>query len=205
MDDDDVLASRVSDGDLGAGDDLLVRHLPGLLSFVRRRAADLAPKESASDLVQSTCREVLADLAAGRLVYRGEGEFRAWLFEAALFKVRNRRRYWTAERRDHRRERRPPSSDRSRETLDDAARTSATPSREARAHEEGERLRALLDELPERYRDVLRLARLENLPHGEIAARLGVSEVASRQLLSRAMARLATLGARGEPSGRDGR
>lgn len=196
MSDDDNLAQRASQGDAEAAEDLLARHLPGLIGFVARRAGDLSPKESSSDLAQSVCREVLSDLAAGKLRYLGEGEFRAWLYEAALFKIKNRRRYWHAERRDKRRELREAGPSSSAPGLDGLAGDSGTPSREAAAQEETERLARLLDELPERYREVVRLARLEGLPHREIAERLGISEVASRQLLNRALARLATLSAR---------
>jgi hypothetical protein len=45
------------------------------------------------------CREVLSDLAAQRLEFRGEGEFRKWLFQAADLKLKEKRRYWGAKKR----------------------------------------------------------------------------------------------------------
>ena len=60
--------------------------------------------------------------------------------------------------------------------------------------EEVERLRAALSKLPENYRQVIHLAHVDGLSHREIAERLGISEANSRVLLSRALARLATLG-----------
>ena len=197
MAEDRELAARASRGDMSAVEGLLERHLAGLVGYLRKRAADLAPKESAADIAQSACREVLSDLASGRVEYRGDGEFRAWLYEAALFKLRNRRRYWSAERRDKGREQ-AVGARRSKPDLEALAGGARTPSREAAAREEAERLAALIGELPERYGEVVRLARIEGLTHAEIAERLGVSEVTSRKLLSRALARLGTLGARGE-------
>lgn len=198
METEDRLVERASRGDGEAIDELLARHLPHLLGFVRRRAGELAAKESSSDVVQSVCREVLEGLADGRVEYRGEQAFRAWLFEAALFKLRNRRRYWRAERRDVARERRLAGADDAGAPLDALAGTSRTPSREAAAHEDRARLAALLEQLPERYRIAVELARIRGLGHAEIAEQLGISEAASRQLLTRALARLATLGARDE-------
>ena len=185
METEDRLVERASRGDGEAIDELLARHLPQLLGFVRRRAGELAAKESSSDVVQSVCR--------------GEEAFRSWLFEAAVFKLRNRRRYWRAERRDVARERRILGADGETAPLDAVARTSRTPSREAVAHEDRARLAALLEQLPERYRVAVELARIRGLGHAEIAERLGISEAASRQLLTRALARLATLGARDDP------
>ena len=62
--------------------------------------------------------------------------------------------------------------------------------------EESERTRQLLAELPEHYRRVIELARVEGLPHREIAERMRISEPASRMLLTRALARLTALAER---------
>ena len=47
----------------------------------------LRAKESASDLVQSVCREVLGRL--DRFQHGGEAGFRHWLYATALRKVRD--------------------------------------------------------------------------------------------------------------------
>ena len=44
---------------------------------------------------------------------------------------------------------------------------------------------------PEHYREVIVLARIVGLPHGEIAARMERTEAATRNLLGRALTRLA--------------
>ena len=192
------LVGRASSGDLDAVEALLARHLPGLERFVRRRGAGLPrQKESATDLVQSVCREVLEGLNGDRFEYRGEAEFKAWLYEAAHLKILGRRRYWGAERRDPGREARvDPSAGEA--PLPGGG---ATPSREAQEEEERGQLRALLAELPENYRRAIELAHVEGRPHREVAAELGITEAASRMLLSRALARLGTLAERGEREG----
>ncbi len=52
--------ARVPDGDPESIEALLAEHLPGLRAYVRlRMGPDLRAKESASDLVQSACCEIL--------------------------------------------------------------------------------------------------------------------------------------------------
>ena len=181
------LVGRASRGDAGAVDDLLRRHLPDLERFVARRSGPVArAMESRSDLVQSVCRELLEAIEADHFEYRGEAAFRAWLQTAALNKLRHRGRHWTAAKRDGLRQAGGSS------TLGAEALDSRTPSRDAAAGEAVERAERALASLPARYREVVRLARIEGLSHREIGARLGVSEANSRMLLTRALARLAT-------------
>ncbi len=190
------LVQDASRGDLGAVEELLARHLPRLAGFVRKNEGGLPRnKESTADIVQSVCREVLEGLKEERFEYRGEAEFRGWLFEAALFKIKNRRRYWAAERRDPQRERRAQAGPESDLTSpgEILAAAGASPSEDVASIEEAKRVRSLLDRLPERYRRVIELAHVEGLPHREIATRLEITEGSSRMLLSRALARLATL------------
>lgn len=190
------LVEDASRGSLDAVEELLARHLPPLEGFVRKHGGGLPrDKESAADIVQSVCREVLESLKEERFEYRGEAEFRGWLFEAALFKIKNRRRYWAAERRDPKREQRArggPESD-LRSQGEVLAAAGASPSEDVASIEDAERVRGLLGQLPERYRRIIELVHIEGLPHREVAARLGITEGSSRMLLSRALARLATL------------
>ena len=188
------LVQDASRGDARAVEALLERYLPDLRRFVRRRAgAALLSKESGSDLVQSVCRELLQGLADQRFAYRGEKEFRHWLYGAALLKLEGRARHWRAERRDVARELPLDGASDAGSRVGPA--DPATPSSHAAAGEEVELLHAALARLPERYREIVELAYVECLSHREIAARLSISETNSRALLSRAVARLATLGA----------
>jgi RNA polymerase sigma factor (sigma-70 family) len=170
---------------------LLERHLPGLKGFLRHRAPDLVlEKESADDLAQSVCRDVLEHLEDGRLELLGDSGFKQWLYEAALWKLRSRTRHLRAQRRDAARERRLPASD---SALPGVARPaiSETPSRLVASAEERAAVRAAIDELGGRDAEVLRLVVLEERSHRDAAEQLGVSEANSRMLLSRALAKLA--------------
>jgi RNA polymerase sigma factor (sigma-70 family) len=128
---------RAARGDERAVEALLMRYMPDLDRYVRRRAgAIVEAKESASDLVQSTCREILQNL--DRFRYDGEEGFRRWLFATALRKIRDRHRYYRAERRDAKREAAPAP-----EASDEKTRaffvTLCTPSRDAAVREELQR------------------------------------------------------------------
>ncbi len=186
----DALAQRASSGDPQAVDALLQRHLPGLRTYVRRNIGPaLLAKESSSDVVQSVCREVLADV--GRFEYRGEAAFRTWLYQAALRKIIDRHRYYRAEKRDPAREVAGPSSaTMTPEELAVLASSIHAPSREAMMNEEIERLERGFSKLAEGDRRVIKLVYVEGLSHVEVAERLGCSEVNSRKMLSRALARL---------------
>ena len=66
--------------------------------------------------------------------------------------------------------------------------------------EELDRFRAALDSLPDAHREAIVLHHIEGLSHAEIAERMQISVSYSRALLSRALARLARLGAAGGDS-----
>ena len=175
-------------------DALIGTHLDDLRAFVRLQVdPQLRARESCSDVVQSICREVLEDLPG--FDYRGEGSFRAWLFTAALNKVRQKGEFHRAQKRDPAREVRPAAGDDSQATVGAGLYASLcslepTPSQHAIAHEQAERIERAMDKLPEDHREVLLLARVVGLPHEEIATRMGRSEIAVRTLLSRASVRL---------------
>lgn len=187
------LSERIASGDPAAVERLLGEHLPAIEGFVRRHAGGLLrEREAPSDLAQSVCREVLERLRDGRLRFEGEAQLGAWLRRAAVLKMMTRDRFWRAERREAGRVDAPASGQSEARFVDPL-----TPSREAAVHEELDRLAAALARLPATWREVVVLHHVEGLSHREIAARLGKSETHSRVLLSRALARLATLA--GEP------
>ena len=186
--DDDGWLQRAQSGDAHAVDQLLAGCLPQLRAFVRLRMdGAFRARESSSDLVQSVCRELLAD--KGAFTWRGEAQFRGWLFTAALNKIREKQRYHRRERRDIARELTPVSA------YDPMVLQTyaglASPSAAAVANERAAAIEAAFDRLPEEYREVVTLARLAGLPHAEVAERMHRSVGAVRQLLGRALNKLA--------------
>jgi len=162
-------------------DTWLERHLPELRSWIRFRSGRLvARKESASDVAQSVCREVIEHL--DRFEHGDEEGFRRWLYRTAERKLISRYRYWSAEKRDVDRE-----VDGVAELL--TGRRAATPSRDAIAREELAVAEAAFCDLPEHYQQAIMLSR--GLSHAEIAARMGRSEGAVRNLVYRGLALVA--------------
>ena len=185
-------------GDLRARDELFEQHLAGLRAFVRLRlGALLRARESSTDIVHSVCREALEDI--GGFEYRDEAGFRHWLYQQAERKIVDRARYWGREKRDVRREvglaeARRAARGRHEDSRElDCMQSFFTPSRDAEAREELDRVERAFAELPPDYREVITLARIVDLPHAEIAKAMGRSEGAVRTLLSRALARLASV------------
>jgi len=182
--------TRASDGEPDAVEALLTRHLPGLRAYVRlRMGAELRAKESASDLVQSTCREILE--RKDRYRHRGASNFRQWLFTTALRKVKNRLAYYRAGKRDVALEVGEPCDAESDQSLATFYQTLSTPSRRLMRRERIEQLEAAFDKLPEDHREVILLSRMVGLPHEEIARATGRTVLATRSLLHRALAKLA--------------
>lgn len=186
--DGDLLRASRS-GDATALETLLARHYAMVHGFIRLRVDPATrQRESVSDLVQSVCREVLA--RADAFDYRGERAFRAWLCEAALRKIRDRRHYHRAQRRDPGREV-APIDDHGWADLADTYRTTFDPARRVLRDEAVQQLEAAMDELTDEQREAITLRQLCGLPYADIAARTGRVETAVRQLVSRARARLA--------------
>ena len=188
------LVECASRGDDLAVDALLQHHLPGLNGFVRlRMGPTLRGKESISDLVQSTCREVLQNLE--RFQYDGERGFKRWLYKTAQRKIANRVEYYRAQKREAGREVAPaPLEGRSEEDwLLEGYASFCSPSCEVAAQEEVARIEAAFEALPEVYREVILLSRLLGLTRKEIAEEMGRTEGSVRMLLMRALAALAEI------------
>ncbi len=79
------------------------------------------------------------------------------------------------------------------EYLVDAYASICTPSQDAIAREEIERVEGAFGKLSEDHREVILMARVAGLNHADIAERMDRKEGAVRALLFRAMAQLASL------------
>lgn len=190
------LFRRSTQGDAAAMQALLQRHLPALRAFARLRMTPLLrAHESASDLVQSACRELCA--MGGAFDFRGEAPFRAWLYTTVWNKLRNHDRDLRAQQRDARRNVSMEDGS-SGEQLAACYSQALSPSRVAMCAESVRQLETAFDELPEHYREVITLSRIAQLDRAQVAAAMGRTEASVRNLLHRALAVLAeTLRRRG--------
>ena len=181
-----VLAARA--GDRSALAALVSEHLPRLEAFVRVRAGALVTdRESVHDLVQSVCREALADLSA--IEYRGSREFRSWLFLLATRKILDRKKFYQREQRDVARECSLEQAD--TERLLEALSAVVTPSRIASAREELARIEHAVATLPAPQRDAVAYVKVLGLSYAQVARRMGRSESAVRGLVARGLATVA--------------
>lgn len=173
----------------------LSRHLPSLYAFVQRRTGRLVrAKETESDLVQSTCKEILQHL--DRFQGGGEVGFRQWLYLTAERKIIDRGRFYRAGKRNAAKEVPLPgdgSSSSNSSRREPQLPTYNTPSRLAIQKEQLEKLTEALDELSEDQRNVILLARVFEVPHAHIAQIMNRSEGAVRVYLHRALAKLAAI------------
>ena len=182
----EALVGGAKRGDREALEALLEAHLDDVRAFVRLQLDPrVRVRESTSDVVQSVCREVLEGL--GRFEYRGVGSFRAWLFTAALAKVRGKGRFHRAEKRDvGREEDAPVSAEGEGRIYSGLLSPEASPSEGAIGHECALSIERAMDTLSSDHREILLLARVVGLTHREIAQRTGRTERAVRSLVHRA-------------------
>ena len=189
------LANAAAAGDDAAVERLLEMHLPGLRAFVRLRVGEtIRRRESCSDLVQSTCREILTHI--DRFQHPSEAAFKHWLYTTALRKIANKAEYHQAEKRNVQKEvaiDSGTSTEAGESRLLATYRRFSSPSHRFIIREEVERIERAFDDLPEEQREVVTLAHVVGLSRKEIAERLGKGEGAVRMTLHRALARIAEL------------
>ncbi|HEV3082873.1 MAG TPA: sigma-70 family RNA polymerase sigma factor [Gemmataceae bacterium] len=159
-----------------------------LLVANRECDSDLQAKFGPSDLVQESLLEAQRDF--GQFHGRTEADVLAWLRRILLNNVANvREHYRSAQKRDVGREVRLDAvlEGPGAEQLIAAE---PSPSQRAVAQERGEELERALTQLPEHYREALRLRHQEDCSFEEIGAQTGRSADAARKVWARAVEQL---------------
>jgi RNA polymerase sigma-70 factor (ECF subfamily) len=183
------LVARAQAGDRSAYEALLERHLPGLEAFIRAKVGrGFGAREGASDVVQSTVRDLLQN--AEQFRHGGEAAFRHWIYATAARKIADKHAFHLAGMRDRRRE-----AGRAAESEEDPLvrllARSASPTQKVSAAELYQRLEEAFKELSEDERQVVLLSKVMELSRAEVAAAIGRTENATRNLLHRALIKLA--------------
>jgi RNA polymerase sigma-70 factor, ECF subfamily len=155
-----------------------------LLAANKELAPALWAKIAPSDIVQESLME------AGRIFPRFHGsseeELLAWLRGILRNIVADAHRHYTTEKRQVANEVPLAEVPQLEMPLDPGE----SPSREAQAREQDEQLEKALRQLPEHYRQVLRLYTMDRLTFVQIAEKLGSSADAVRKLWRRALEEL---------------
>jgi RNA polymerase sigma-70 factor (ECF subfamily) len=153
--------------------------------------AGLRAKLGPSDVVQETFLEAQRDF--GRFAGRTEAELLAWLRQILVNNLANvTRAYRDTQMRDVSREV-PLAQVPAQELLGSAPFQTETPSAQASAREQAERVDRALGQLPEHYRDVIALRHQEKLSFEEIGQRMGRTAEAALKLWARAVEQLQQL------------
>jgi RNA polymerase sigma-70 factor, ECF subfamily len=192
--DTDQLLDRVGRGDPVARGQLLQRHRARLRRMIALRLDPrLAARLDPSDVVQETL--AVADRRLPDYLRDRPLPFYPWLRRLACDRLADlRRKHVRAGHRTVTREEPPPLPDASvLELADRLFARSGSPSARAQREERRERVRAGLNRLSDRDREVLVLRHLEQLATPEIAAVLEVNEAAVRTRHLRALRRLRDL------------
>ncbi len=135
-------------------DRLVVEHLPAALRLAQRLAHDA---DAAEEIVQ----EALCRVLGGWRSFRGESSFSTWMMQIVVNVERDRRR----RRRDFR-----------ELSPEQCVSGAAEPAEQAAAVELSERIRAAIDGLPDRQREVALLSLGEGLGASEVACILETTE-----------------------------
>ena len=186
------LIERVKNGDSDAFTGLFDKHRSRLAVLIHYRLGqDLRGLVDVDDVLQETLIRAYRDIE--RFDYRSPGSFMKWLARIAEHVLADLARHEGRQKREATLVRfRSDSNPGGPEPID-----SMTPSRIFRESEALQRLIRELDQLPEDYRTVILLAKIEGLSTREIAERLGKSGEAASLLLHRAIKRFRSLHAAG--------
>lgn len=167
------LVDRARNGDRSAFEELVRATYAETYTLAYRLTGD---EEDARDVVQETYLRAFRGIDR----FRGEAQFSTWLYRITA----NAASTHLGRRAKHRHEELSPDD----QVVDE--RPEIDPGHRAENEALRDRLRLAIDALPARLRAVVVLRDVYDLPHGAIAAELGISETAAKVRLHRARRRL---------------
>ncbi|MBM3334586.1 sigma-70 family RNA polymerase sigma factor [Candidatus Sumerlaeota bacterium] len=181
--DDQILMRQLQEGDQTAFEQIVRHWEQPMLNFFYRSVGDL---DAAEDLRQ----DLFVRLYTYRSSYRGDGTFRAWLYQLATNLLRS---YLRRPRPAFSLDGDTPDSESERlEMHDQAPRASEIIQRQ----QSEQIVRQMLDGLSPDDREALVLRFFEGLPYGEICQALGIAESSAKSRVYRAIERLRKMIAR---------
>ena len=189
------LVSSAQKGDRFALEQLCNVYAERIRRIVRLRVGpELRVQLESMDLVQDALIAAVTSLKDFR--DHNDGDFMRWLVKITENRIRDRVDHIHAAKRDIRRQVRLEDKDSengssSGKPYQRSPIVTTTPSVMLARREELDRLEKAMDRLTDDYREVLLLAKIEGLPHEQIAEHMKRSPAAVAKLLSRAIVALA--------------
>jgi RNA polymerase sigma-70 factor (ECF subfamily) len=184
-----ALLDRVRAGDQEAFTSLFRKYSPRVALLIHyKMGPELHGRVEVDDLLQETFLAALGQLEG--FTYRSPGSFMRWLSRIADHVVVDAARFHGRQKRN------PPEMQRLRSESNPGGAVpvdSTTPSRIFAGKERFQLMLEKLDQLPENYRQVIVLAKIEGLSTQAIAERLGRSRQSVAVLLHRAVQRLRSM------------
>lgn len=170
-------------GDEEAIASLYALYRQSMIALIHRRLGHtLHGLMESVDLVQSVWKDVLDDLP--RFEDRGPDSLKRWLHTCLLHKIYAKKRFHDAGKRDAGRVSPLPPSDLG------LASTDPTPSQDASAHEDLERVLTALRRLPPEQHEIMLLRMRDELTHEQVGQRVGKSTEAVKKMYRRGLERL---------------
>ncbi|WP_018132379.1 RNA polymerase sigma factor [Effusibacillus pohliae] len=167
---DEELLARVLGGDANAYRELVVRYQSLIFTLCLKMLAD---REEARDAAQEVFLQAYRSLGE----FQGGAQFRSWLYKIAANKCIDIRR---------KQARRAGIASISPLQEDLPRSADPTPEEQLLATERSRELQAAIDELPEKYRDVVILYHYQRLSYKQIAEILGIEVKSVETRMSRA-------------------
>lgn len=184
------LLARARDGEREAPETLFARLEPRVLAIVRRRlGAELRAEVESADIQQSVLKDAHRDLAKAR--GNDEDTLLGWIAGLVEHKLANKARDRRRLKRDAGKLVRLDATASDGGPAPEPAAAIDTPSVDATMRERLDQLRAALQRLPQRWREVFVLRAVQRLEWSEIAQRTGQTVKAAQSCYDRARIRLA--------------
>lgn len=183
----EALVACARDGDQNALGSLLEEYREYLRVLARAQVGrELQVRLDPSDLVQETLLEAHRDYQ--QFLGTTEAELTVWLRRILVRNLSDQLKHHHSQKRDFQREQ--PLAELVEQAHEALAAPLSTPSAYASRREQAVLLAGALAELPEDYREVVRMRHLEGRSFEEVAAVMGRSSGAVRMLWMRALERL---------------
>lgn len=184
------LLERWYRGDRAALDTLLGQHLGWIRAKAHARLGpELRAKLESGDVVQDALIRFLQQ--GPHVVVASAAQFRGLMMRIVENVIRDRNDWFTARRRDLRREQDVP--DESVIVIDDGGLTMRGAASACAESEQLALIRLALEIMDPDDRRIVVMRRFDALPHSAIAAEFGINEAASSMRYQRAMQRLASI------------